>query len=270
MLCWDLSCQSYWQGYIVRLFKHKDDVLKRLLCFYFATLFCHALNAQIRDRHLYFLLGGEMGYERQKEEFTTHYIAPTVLPLPITSYDNQSETISDRGTFLGLLAGLQYRLGRVLIGIEGNLDFNSFYQPSFFVFNTPNNVNTDVFSATAFYKRGPVLGLTGRAGWFVTPGFMPYVRLGAQVSHDEGSYQVVAGVNQVRDYSERSKQIYGVVGGIGVELPTFIGPSTLRFEYTYSCTQSLTIVDNQPPILGTNRFPSPVTNAFKVAWVWNI
>ena len=43
------------------------------------------------------------------------------------------------------------------------------------------------------YRRGPVYTLSGRLGYFVTSFFMPYIRLGAQVSRDELDYQAQIG-----------------------------------------------------------------------------
>ena len=43
------------------------------------------------------------------------------------------------------------------------------------------------------YERGPIFGLTGRGGYFVTPGFFPYIRAGVQTSRDTVTYQVYEG-----------------------------------------------------------------------------
>lgn len=229
-----------------------------------------------RDKNHNFLVGGEIGYQRQKEEFSTDFIAPG-LALPVLEATNQSHTISDKATLLGLIAGWQWQCQRALLGVEANVDFANFRKNPFFAFavNDPSSVTTaNYFNAAVLYERGNVYALTGRAGYFVTPGFMPYVRLGAQVSRDEVSYQVsgttLPGSNPtISDYTDKKQDVYGVVAGIGVEFPAFIGPSTLRFEYTFNKTESISIEDDALPVSGTHRFHRPETNAFKVAWVWN-
>lgn len=238
-----------------------------------ATAALCSATGYAHTRHQNFLLGGEMGYARQKENFNTSYIAPAA---GLTRYPMaaQSVMVTDEGVLLGLLAGWQMRCHRWMFGIEGNVDFGSFEQNRPFAF-TDSVVGNTAFSGNIVYDRDTIYGLTGRIGYFVTPGFMPYVRVGGQVSHDELNYQVTvtSGALPVplRDFSSTDDDIYGVVAGIGVEFPSFIGPSTLRFEWTFSRTEDLTINDSILPVLGQHYIddPHPETNVLKVAWVWN-
>lgn len=241
-----------------------------------ANGFTESLYKHYHDARNYnFLLGAEIGYSRQKEVFETTFSAPTLVPA--VRYNEQTVTMSDKGTILGVLAGWQYHCARWMLGIEGSVDFQQYNRPNTFVFAVPNAVPL-IFNATAYYDHGPIWALTARAGYFVTPGFLPYVRLGGQVSRDEANYKVFAGgplqpINYpgpfVFDFSSVKKNVLGLVAGIGVELPTFIGGTTVRFEYTYSLSERLTIDDLLPPIAGTNEFHHSQTNAIKMAWVWN-
>ena len=86
-------------------------------------------------QHSNFLLGAEIGYARQKEKFTTRFSSP--LTIPPTLLDEHSETISDKGTLLGIIAGWQYRCHRVLLGIEGAVDFQNYTMPRGFMFSYP-------------------------------------------------------------------------------------------------------------------------------------
>lgn len=219
-----------------------------------------------------FLLGGEFGWSRQKESFTTRFVAPTA-PNPITVYNNpaQSVMITDQGMIFGLLGGWQWRCDRWLAGIEANVDFQEYEQTRQFAFTQGvlGVTGANGIAGSVVYERGPIYALTLRGGYFVTPGFMPYVRAGAQYSRDEATVQMSIGGRP--DFVSQREGIYGLVGGVGVEFPAFIGPSTIRFEYTYSVSENMVIDDGAAPIIGTHNFrdPQPETGAIKLAWVWN-
>ena len=216
-----------------------------------------------------FLLGGEVGYARQKEKFLTRFTVPGAIPAVII--DEHEETISDNGTILGLMGGWQFRYFRSMIGVEANVTFADYERPRPFRFATIPDFTDVVYNGTALYKRGTIFGLSTRLGYFVTPGFLVYGRVGAQVSRDEASYQVFtfSGAPTTSDFSSNKKDVYGGVAGLGVEFPTFIGASTFRFEYTFSRTERLNIEDTALPVVGTHHFHYPETNAIKAVWVWN-
>lgn len=223
-----------------------------------------------------FLAGVEFAYARQRTVFETNFVAPTFLP-PINNYANYTATVVNPGYILGGLAGWQMRVCRFLFGLEGNLDATGlFKRPRTFTFQDYYVTNSHWFAGSVVTDRGPILGLTTRMGFFVTPGFLPYVRLGAQTSRDNVTYQVFSGttaggpIATSWDYSSLKKRTIGVVAGVGVEFPAFIGPSTVRLEYNFTQMQNLAIADNVIPIVGTHNFRHPQNNLFKVAWVWNL
>lgn len=241
----------------------------KVLFFFLSVVFGSAVRA---DYSVNLLAGLEGGYARLKENFTTNFSDPTLLPSPVPPYVYQEYMLSNELLFMGGLAGAQVRCDRLMFGLEGSVDAHSLTNASPFVYR----VVSSVFEGTAEYDRGPIYMLTGRVGYFVTPAFLPYVRAGAQFSRDEGTYQVfvpggaVAGTAVQADFISSGKvDIWGFVLGIGMELPAMIGPSTFRIEYNYSRTQSITIADGTPPIFGTDTFYHPQTNMLKFAWVWN-
>ncbi|MGE3319716.1 MAG: outer membrane protein [Candidatus Berkiella sp.] len=220
-----------------------------------------------------FLLGGELGWARQKEGYNLQFVAPGVIPaITVYNFPARSVMITDQGTIVGLLAGWQVRYDRWLAGIEANVDFQEFEETRQFAF-TDNITGLHGVAGSVLYERGPVWALTLRGGYFVTPGFMPYVRVGAQYSRDEATVQenITLGAAALPDFNSKREHLWGAVAGIGVEFPAFIGPSTVRFEYTYAVTENLVIDDGALPIVGTHNFthPHPETSAIKFAWVWN-
>jgi hypothetical protein len=183
-----------------------------------------------------------------------------------------TQTITDNGAMMGLLAGWQWRYRRYMLGVEGNVTFSDFQLGHQFAYTDEINFNAE-YVGTALYKRGNIYQVTGRFGYFVTPFFMPYLRLGGQVSRDTVSYQVTGVVLSapfvVTDFSSTKKDVWGAVGGIGAEFPTYIGSSTIRFEYNFVQTDRVTIRDSALPIIGVNQYHYPRTHVGKVAFVWN-
>jgi len=250
---------------------HRHDVTHRA---YFVD------SPSVRNNN--FLIGATLGYLSQKENFITTYTAPT-LPVSIPIYVSHSEKNTDGGMIMGLLAGWQYHFHRWLFGVEGSYDYQGFDKSHQFTYtegNAPTAAVNNFATGTMLYDRGDIFGLTGRVGYFVTPGFMPYLRLGIQMSRDEVEYQSFIGTATVTsgrtgtqtifpDYSSKTKDVYGVVAGIGAELPTFIGASTIRVEYNFVRTESVIIEDNTFPIIGNHKFRYPESHMGKVSWVWN-
>jgi len=211
-----------------------------------------------------FLIGAQMGYARQKQDVITHLTVPEIL---IDQVYDFRETTSDSGVLLGLLTGWQWRWQRVMLGLEGHLDFQSFEENRQFTFTSDVN-NAAEFEATTLYDRGPMWGLSARAGYFVTPFFMPYLRLGVQLSRDEIDYRVGSD-SDLADFNTRREHVRGVILGIGAEFPTYIGSSTIRAEYNFTRTESLHLNDTTLPIIGNYKFHRPEANMAKISWVWN-
>lgn len=219
-----------------------------------------------------FLAGVEGAYARQKQDFSTTYTNPSLSPTAITDLNQQSYTMDDELLMLGGIFGWQWRCNRFLLGFEANADLHSLNKARSFVYN--GGTTSSVFEGTMEYDRGPIYNFTARTGYFITPSMMPYIRGGAQFSRDEATYQVFTNIGsaaaQQADFiSSGKKDIWGYVLGVGLEFPALLGPSTIRIEYLYSRTESISIDDRIPPIFATDRFEHPQTNAIKFAWVWN-
>lgn len=219
-----------------------------------------------------FLVGGSLSYAAQKTKFVTRYTAPALLPNPITIYTDHSEHLVDNGVLMGLFAGWQWRHNRFMAGIEASVDFDDFEKSESFVYQEAIT-GFNVIYGTTLYDRGDLFGFSGRLGYFVTPFFMPYVRLGAQFSRDEVNYQAYIGRPGVSypqpDFSSEKRDVWGILGGVGAEFPTYIGGSTIRIEYNFVRTESIIIGDNTFPIIGEHKFRNPETHIGRVSWVWN-
>jgi len=241
----------------------------------------HAYESWPKMRNTNFLVGGGVGYLSQEEDFqSVAYTSPLGTPFSI-----EKQRISDTARSFNLLAGWQWHCYRWLAGVEADITshtLGSDHDPRSFAFrDTSTSAYLLDVGGTLRYHRGPMLALTGRLGWFFTPGFLPYIRAGVQVSRDEGQYKVTAirtpvggggppGPSIVSDdYASDKQNIYGFVGAFGLEFPTFIGASTLRFEYKYVRTEQLVIEDRTGAVFGTHRFQKPETSQIGVVWVWN-
>lgn len=218
-----------------------------------------------------FLLGVSMGYVIQRNTFVADYTTSLAGFFPGVPRTH-TEEVKDSGVLFGLLAGWQWRCYRWMFGAEGSVDFSSDFQRIHkFAYGEDLPPLPPIgVAGTALYDRGNIYALTGRVGYFVTPFFMPYLRLGGQVSHDEVIYQAFFGGAVVNpDFSSRTKDVFGVVGGVGAEFPTYIGGTTIRFEYNLAVTDTLKIEDNNfPSIGGTYRY-RPLSQSGKISFVWN-
>lgn len=235
----------------------------------------YASSYEISDSN--FLVGGSFGYEVTRADFTTTFTAPG-LALPITGLVSHEEKVVNQQTLFGLLLGWQHRCYRWMFGVEGSVDFPSLEKnrPILYAVNSAG-ATVNYVNGTVLYERGNVYALTARAGYFVTPFFMPYIRAGAQMSQDELTYQAflgggtpgVLGAAQRNDFVSKKKDIYGVVTGVGAEFPAYIGPSTFRIEYNFIWTQSLEIAEANSIFSATHKFRRPVSHVGKFSWVWN-
>jgi opacity protein-like surface antigen len=222
-----------------------------------------------RDNNFY--LGGEVGYAMQRSRFVTTFNSPFVPPLFVDSSHNVK--VEDRGVLFGVLGGWQYRYMRWMFGLEGNVNFVGFEKNRPFNYTAVFSPTAEHVAGTVLYDRGDVYGLSGRVGYFVTPFFMPYIKAGAQFSRDELNYQAFYGPGTPpavpSDFVSGRENIWAWLAGVGMEFPTYIGASTIRFEYNYSRAQSLVVDESTAVVLGTHKFYSPLTHTAKLAWVLN-
>lgn len=221
-----------------------------------------------------FLLGGELGIESRHSHFTSRYqvLFPALVPAPFNTLMNvNSVRVADAGSFAGLLGGWQVHCSRWLAGIEANVDFHSFEEHKDFVIS-----DVLVFpplgpaAATVEYNRGDTFGLTLRGGFWVTPFFMTYIKAGVQYSRDELTFSIPAraAIPLGEPLSHEKEDIWGLLGGVGIELPAFAN-SSVRFEYNYIRTDRFVIEDNVGIMVGVHRIKYPESHVGKIAWVWN-
>jgi opacity protein-like surface antigen len=245
--------------------------IKKLLALSLISVLSMKAGVALAKSNYNFLLGVQAGAESRKGEFATSYT--TAAPAPVlTTSQGARESVTDSGAVLGVLGGLQWQCERLVLGLEASADFQSFEMNRPLLFGPEVGGPAAIYSGTVVYDRGPTLSFSGRAGWFVTPFFMPYVRVGGQYSEDELSYQLnVFAAGQppaIPDYSSTKHDVWGWNLGLGVEFPLF-GPSTLRVEANYIKTDDTQINDSVGPVFGTHQYQSPRSYAGKIAWVWN-
>lgn len=219
-----------------------------------------------------FLIGGTLGYAVREFVFDSTFLTPITIPTldPALTYSTKN---IDNGVVMGLFAGWQWRINRFMLGLEANVDFENYEKVEEFA-QTFGSTPAQVLRGFVHYDRGDVFGLSTRFGYFVTPFFLPYVRVGAQFSRDEVNYQSFIGPVPVLgvflpDFISDKKDVWGYVLGIGAEFPTYIGASTIRIEYNFAQTQSIEFGDGTLPVVGTNEFHHPETHVGRISWVWN-
>lgn len=234
-----------------------------------------------------FLAGGEIGVESRRSEFVSRYqVSPSALvSVPQSALLNVNSTrVADSGSFMGLLGGWQFQCNRWLGGIEANIDFQSFEEKKEFLISdvlqgTVGGVLLGPTSAFVKYDRGTRYSGYLRAGYWITPFFLGYVKGGVQYSRDEltltiPTRQIAAAFGAIGASSPGEPpisvkdDIWGAMGGIGLEFPVF-GPSSVRVEYNYVRTEKFLVSDASGVMTGTHRVRSPESHIGKVAWVWN-
>jgi hypothetical protein len=124
---------------------------------------------------------------------------------------------------------------------------------------------------TSNYKQGVLFGLTSRLGYEVIRYFVPYLRLGIEVSRDK--LNVVEGSPTGMVDTEGFHTDWAVVSGIGAEMPILmIMGLSFRLEYDYHYKQRT--LSNRA--LSTDGVTTVLSHAnshlhtAKIAFVWNI
>lgn len=245
---------------------------------FFGTVSSAGEHRHMSDSHGWnFLVGGSFGFEVTRGDFEDIFSAPG-LALAFDSFNTHEEKVVAQQTLFGLLLGGQYRCKRWMFGLEGNVEFPSLEKnrPMLYALNSAGGAANYV-SSSVLYERGNVYGLSVRSGYFVTPFFMPYVRLGAQVSRDELTYAGFVGAGnpgalgagQAASFASVKKDIWGAVGGIGAEFPTYIGPTTLRVEYNFVWADTLEANEANAVFTANHKMHSRVTHKGLMSLVWN-
>lgn len=237
-------------------------------------------GAQAAGKRSNFLVGGEFGVESRHTHHSYRYVlSPTLAVLGTEGVQQlNQERITDVGSFLGVLAGWQVQCGRTLLGLEGNIDFHSFEETKQVAYSDNSiqlGLANPAYAASVKFERGTTYQFSGRAGWWLMPSFMPFVRLGLQYSRDQIHFS--APVRQVfgQESFSAKESVWSGLAGIGVEIPVF-GPTSMRAEFNYIYSPSTTWTDDVNTLVGTNvmlggshRVDHPKSYIGKVAWVWN-
>jgi len=141
----------------------------------------------------------------------------------------------------GLLAGYQARSCGWLIGGEINVDWRNHHHDDEGNFALVDPVDGTIFGTfSGNNHHHAVVGLTARIGYEMSPYFMPYIRLGAEVTR-RNDVDFVAIAPEAADpapysvaFSNDRNHRWGFVGGLGVEFPVPVMKClSLRAEYNY-------------------------------------
>jgi len=196
----------------------------------------------------------------------------------VTSYrigdldDNNSRFI------WGILAGYQARCNGWLLGGEVNVDWRSNDHDdaaSFAVIDPADGVITGSFSGNNSHNA--VVGLTARIGYEVSPYFLPYIRLGAEVTRiDDVNFTAIApGVPYAVAFNNDRNHRWGFIGGVGAEFPVPMCKAlSLRAEYNYHSHSRhddvAALASDLATLYTVSGDGSRHENTGKLSLVWNI
>jgi opacity protein-like surface antigen len=181
------------------------------------------------------LVGVSGGWAWHSDRDATVTIQHPAPGSEITSYQLGNDDSSSKFIW-GLLAGYQARVNGWLLGGEVNVDWRKHNDDArgFTVDDPVDGIITGSVNGNSGHNA--VVGLTGRIGYEVSPYFLPYIRLGAEVTRTENRDFVVTapGVPYTVTSSNDRNHRWGFIGGLGAEFPVPVCKTlSLRAEYNY-------------------------------------
>jgi opacity protein-like surface antigen len=180
----------------------------------------------------------------------------------LTNLVGYSREGSDNGWLVAAFGGYQAINRQWLLGGEFNIEWQNIDHSHDYVFSD--------FDVTAKYRRKGMLDLSGRLGYALTTNFMPYVRLGVELSRDSLTSTFVGSITS--GVLNNKAWIHRFLLGMGVEMPI---PGTcgitLRLEYDYH-SKGKTIEDFGADIRSTEYYYTamqPRSYSGRLSIVWN-
>ncbi len=154
----------------------------------------------------------------------------------ITSYQIGNDDSSSKFLW-GILAGYQARVNGWLLGGEVSVDWRK-HDDNDRGFTVVDPVaGTLVGSVSGNTHHNAVVGLTARIGYEVSSYFLPYIRLGAEVTRvDDVDFTVTRpdAPAYTAVYNNDRNHRWGFIGGLGAEFPIPVCKTlSLRAEYNY-------------------------------------
>jgi hypothetical protein len=222
----------------------------------------------------HWLLGASAGYGNRSGSAQTAFgyngtLFPATFPQSLNIHDYGAS-----GLIWGIFTGYQAVKQSWLIGAEVNIDRHEMNEDLNFAFTDTNRIIG--WTGSTNYKRDLVLGLTGRAGYAITPFFLTYVRLGVEFGHDKLTTDYV-GNPSAYPYGigvSTTTYVHRALSGFGFEIPLpMTCDGSFRMEYNWH-SKSKTLKANGYVIDGlvSPAFESslqPQTHSGRVALVWN-
>jgi len=215
------------------------------------------------------LIGGSLGFANQTGNFHTNliYVDPaTALPVPLPA-TFVVKNHSDNGMLLEALLGYQAICRKWLVGIEFEAQWRDLDQLHPFSFRSePPLVG---WAAAERYERKRIGALSARLGYALTPYFMFYGRMGAELGKDH--FQTIFNGIDATDDHWTHRFLWGA--GFEIPLPRTCG-ATFRFEYNYASKgRTLETVERLPSIGGLiavfDSTLQPITQSWKGSLIWN-
>jgi len=183
---------------------------------------------------------------------------------------------TDKGTYWGLLGGLQAKCDAWIVGVELNLDWQNIGKK--FEFAYTDAVGAIGWAGQARLKTTPVMGLTGLMAYEIAPYFIPFMRLGVETSQDklDATFTAIVPSFPMQITIQNTEWQFRYVAGFGVTIPLFfVKQLLLRLEYDYhsffndkGTKASGLITTNfiKPSFIASMH---PRTQSGKIALLWN-
>lgn len=204
------------------------------------------------------LLGVSAGYATRKSTIQSSI-------QPVIGFSGYGQDVNDDGWLSAVFAGYQAVHEQWLLGGEFNLEWENIERS--------HNYNFSGCNVSTTYRRKGVLDFSGRLGFALAENWMPYLRVGVELSRDSLSSYFVG--NTTPNVSLFNKAwIHRFILGAGAEMPIpGICGLTVRLEYDYH-SKGKTIEDfgatgESITLIQYYTAMQPRTYSGRVSVVWN-
>lgn len=196
---------------------------------------------------------------------------------PLGFQTNFNKDFENTGFIGGIFGGYQAVCNRWLWGLELNVDWQDLDSDNNFAFT---DFTDRGWAVSSNYDRDVVVGLTGRLGYQISRCFMPYIRVGAEISNNDLNFSAIRDPNNLPVSSDvffalnGSRHVTRFVGGIGAEMPVPVSKLaglSIRVEYDYHAGGRVIevngVASDNATFVATSM--SPRVNSAKASLVWN-